>query len=79
MPTVRQLLTHNRNFRFLWYGQIVSQLGDWFNSVAMYTLSAIHRLGKSRGRADGDADPADCDPSAPRPALWRIDMTAAES
>ena len=38
MQTVRQLLSHNRNFRFLWYGQIVSQLGDWFNSVAMYAL-----------------------------------------
>ena len=38
MQTVRQLVTQNRNFRFLWYGQIVSQLGDWFNSVAMYAL-----------------------------------------
>lgn len=32
------LLTHNRNFRLLWMGQAVSQLGDWFNSVALYAL-----------------------------------------
>jgi MFS family permease len=34
----RALLTENRNYRLLWLGQIVSQLGDWFNSVAVYTL-----------------------------------------
>jgi MFS family permease len=28
----------NRNFRLLWSGQIVSQLGDWFNLVALYGL-----------------------------------------
>jgi MFS family permease len=33
-----RLLRDNRNFRFLWFGQIVSQLGDWFNSVALYAL-----------------------------------------
>jgi MFS family permease len=32
------LLRSNRSFRRLWYGQIVSQLGDWFNSIALYTL-----------------------------------------
>jgi MFS family permease len=32
------LLRHNRNFRYLWFGQLVSQLGDWFNSVAVYSL-----------------------------------------
>jgi MFS family permease len=32
------LLRHNRNFRHLWFGQLVSQLGDWFNSVAVYAL-----------------------------------------
>lgn len=40
-PTVnpyRVLLTGNRNYRFLWLGQVVSQLGDWFNSVAIYAL-----------------------------------------
>jgi MFS family permease len=34
----RALLAENRNYRLLWFGQIVSQLGDWFNSVAIYAL-----------------------------------------
>jgi MFS family permease len=32
-------LRTNRNFRRLWYGQIVSQLGDWFASVALFALT----------------------------------------
>lgn len=32
------LLARNRNFRLLWSGQLVSQLGDWFNTVAVYAL-----------------------------------------
>ena len=32
------LLRNNRNFRFLWFGQIVSLLGDWFNLVASAAL-----------------------------------------
>jgi predicted MFS family arabinose efflux permease len=32
------LVRGNRNFRYLWFGQIVSQLGDWFNVVALYAL-----------------------------------------
>ena len=32
------LLRRNRNFRLLWLGQVVSQLGDWFNAVAVYAL-----------------------------------------
>ncbi len=32
------LLRDNRNFRFLWFGQIVSLLGDWFNLVASAAL-----------------------------------------
>lgn len=38
---MRRLLTlvrTNRNFRHLWCGQIVSQLGDWFNTVALIAL-----------------------------------------
>jgi len=33
-----QLLKNNRPFRHLWYGQVVSELGDWLNSIAIYTL-----------------------------------------
>lgn len=32
------LLRRNRNYRLLWLGQVVSQLGDWFNAVAVYAL-----------------------------------------
>jgi MFS family permease len=33
-----QLLRENRPFRLLWYGQFVSQLGDWFDSIALFAL-----------------------------------------
>ena len=33
-----QLLRSNRPFRTLWYGQLVSQLGDWFDSIALFAL-----------------------------------------
>jgi predicted MFS family arabinose efflux permease len=33
-----RLLKTNRSFRNLWYGQVVSELGDWLNSIAIYTL-----------------------------------------
>ena len=29
------LLKTNRPFRNLWYGQVVSELGDWLNSIAI--------------------------------------------
>ena len=32
------LLRRNPNLKFLWWGQVVSQLGDWFNSIALYSL-----------------------------------------
>lgn len=35
-----QLIKSNRNFRFLWLGQIVSLLGDWFNLIASAALVA---------------------------------------
>ena len=36
--TYAALVRGNRNFRFLWLGQVVSQLGDWFNAIAVYAL-----------------------------------------
>ncbi len=38
MRSLLDLIRSNRNFRFLWFGQIVSQLGDWFNTVAVFAL-----------------------------------------
>ena len=32
------LLRDNRNFRLLYIGQTISQLGDWFNAVAVFAL-----------------------------------------
>src|SRR5258706_30002 len=32
------LLRENRNFRLLWLAQIVSELGDWFYTLAVYNL-----------------------------------------
>ena len=32
------LLRSNRNFRLLYIGQTISQLGDWFNAVAVFAL-----------------------------------------
>ena len=32
------ILRTNRNFRLLFFGQTISQLGDWFNSVAVFAL-----------------------------------------
>jgi predicted MFS family arabinose efflux permease len=33
-----ELLRTNHNFRHLFLGQLISQSGDWFNSVALFTL-----------------------------------------
>ncbi len=44
------LLRANRDFRMLWLGQVVSQLGDWFDTIALFTL--VLRLTGS-GRAVG--------------------------
>jgi predicted MFS family arabinose efflux permease len=33
-----ELLRNNHNFRRLWLGRLISQTGDWFNSVALFTL-----------------------------------------
>ncbi|MGA7513994.1 MAG: hypothetical protein WBW46_13945, partial [Candidatus Sulfotelmatobacter sp.] len=33
-----QLVRGNRNFRRLWMAQIVSEIGDWFYTLSIYTL-----------------------------------------
>lgn len=35
------LVRQNRDFRFLWFGQIISLLGDWFNLIASASLVAL--------------------------------------
>src|SRR6476661_3444638 len=32
------LLRRNYSFRQLWLGQVVSQMGDWFDTIALYTI-----------------------------------------
>ena len=34
----KRILRENRNFRLLWFAQIVSELGDWFYSLAVYSM-----------------------------------------
>ena len=38
MATYAQLLRTNGNFRRLWLAQIVSEIGDWFYTLAIYSL-----------------------------------------
>jgi MFS family permease len=37
--TYRQLLAENADFRRLWTGQVVSEIGDWLNNVAVLALT----------------------------------------
>src|SRR5579875_2384553 len=39
MPGFAQLLRQNRNYRFTWSGQIVSEVGDHFNNIAVLSLA----------------------------------------
>src|SRR2546421_10141200 len=45
-----ELLRNNRGFRTLWLGQVVSQMGDWFDTIAVYTI-ALRLTGSSRSVA----------------------------
>jgi MFS family permease len=45
-----ELLRGNRGFRLLWLGQVVSQMGDWFDTIAVYTI-ALKLTGSSRSVA----------------------------
>jgi predicted MFS family arabinose efflux permease len=39
MSDFTRLLAHNRNYRFAWAGQIVSEVGDHFNNIAVLSLA----------------------------------------
>jgi MFS family permease len=38
MSSFAALLRHNRNYRFTWVGQVVSEIGDHFNNIAVFSL-----------------------------------------
>lgn len=42
-----ELLRRNRGFRYLWLGQVISQMGDWFDTIAVYTI-ALNLTGSGR-------------------------------
>lgn len=44
MASFNGLLRTNRNYRYLWCGQVVSEVGDHFNSLAVLSL-ALHLTG----------------------------------
>lgn len=39
MTSFWSLLRYNRNYRYLWSGQVVSEIGDHFNSIAVLSLA----------------------------------------
>ncbi len=38
MASVLQVLRNNRNYRYMWMGQVVSEIGDHFNNIAVFSL-----------------------------------------
>ena len=39
LSTYLRLVRDNRNYRLLWVAQVVSELGDWFYALAVYSSS----------------------------------------
>ena len=39
MSAFTRLLRTNRNYRFTWFGQVVSEIGDHFNNIAVLSLA----------------------------------------
>jgi len=39
MASFPQLLRQNRNYRHTWFGQVVSEIGDHFNTIAVFALA----------------------------------------
>ena len=44
------LIRRNRNFRLVWISQIISEIGDWFYSVAVLSF-VIQTTGSARSMA----------------------------
>lgn len=42
MSAFTRLLSTNRNYRFTWSGQVVSEVGDHFNNIAVMSLAMDH-------------------------------------
>src|SRR5260370_28030553 len=42
MSDCLQLLKNNRNYRYTWSGQVVSEIGDDLNTVAVFSLAVSH-------------------------------------
>ena len=38
MSSLAALLSRNSNYRYTWMGQVVSEIGDYFNNVAVLAL-----------------------------------------
>src|SRR5579863_1056564 len=38
MTSLLALLRQNRNYRYTWMGQVVSETGDYFNNIAVFAL-----------------------------------------
>ena len=43
MSAFTRLLRDNRNYRFTWCGQVVSEVGDHFNNIAVLSLAMTHK------------------------------------
>ena len=39
MPGFSALLRQNRNFRYAWISQVISEIGDHFNNIAVFSLA----------------------------------------
>src|SRR5690349_9857535 len=42
MSAFTRLLHDNRNYRFTWIGQVISEVGDHFNNIAVMSLAMEH-------------------------------------
>src|SRR5919202_3925079 len=49
--TYRRLLKENADFRRLWTGQVVSEVGDWLNNIAVLALAIQLAGGRGVGLA----------------------------